>query len=78
VTKAHSAVVSVRYMIDDVEAAVAFYTNYLGFTLELNVAPAFAALSRGNLRLLLNGEKGLAGERCPMEHNLCPAAGIEF
>jgi catechol 2,3-dioxygenase-like lactoylglutathione lyase family enzyme len=56
-TNAHSAVVSVRYMIDDVDAAVAFYTNHLGFTLEVDSAPAFAAVARGNLRLLLSGEK---------------------
>lgn len=54
---AHSAVVSVRYMIDDVDAAVAFYTNHLGFTLDMDAAPAFASVTRGNLRLLLSGEK---------------------
>jgi catechol 2,3-dioxygenase-like lactoylglutathione lyase family enzyme len=47
-------VVSVRYMIDDVEAAIAFYTTHLGFTLESNAAPAFAAVTRGSLRLLLS------------------------
>jgi len=56
-TREHSALVSVRYMIDDVDAAVAFYTNHLGFTLELDAAPAFASVTRGNLRLLLSGEK---------------------
>ena len=39
-------------MIDDVNAAVAFYTNYFGFTLDVDSAPAFAAVTRGNLRLL--------------------------
>jgi catechol 2,3-dioxygenase-like lactoylglutathione lyase family enzyme len=40
-------------MIDDVDAAVAFYTKHLGFTLDQNSAPAFASVTRGNLRLLL-------------------------
>ena len=56
-TKEHSAVVSVRYMIDDVDAAVAFYSSHLGFTLDVDSAPAFASVTRGNLRLLLSGEK---------------------
>ena len=47
----------VRYMIDDVEAAVAFYTNHLGFRLEVDSSPAFASVVRGNLRLLLSGAK---------------------
>ncbi|HEY8517450.1 MAG TPA: VOC family protein [Candidatus Binatia bacterium] len=54
--------VSVRYMIDDVPAAVAFYTTHLGFTLELAAPPAFAALSRDGVRLLLSGE-GSSGKR---------------
>src|SRR6266508_1367099 len=62
---AHSAVVSVRYMIDDVDAAVAFYTNHLGFTLEVDSAPAFAAVARGNLRLLLSGEKSSGRRALP-------------
>src|SRR5262245_29559354 len=56
-TDAPSAKVSVRYMIDDVAAAIAFYTNHLGFTLEESHTPAFASVTRGNLRLLLSGEK---------------------
>ena len=54
--------VSVRYMIDDVPAAIAFYTTRLGFTLELDASPAFAAVSRGGVRLLLSGE-GSSGKR---------------
>jgi len=54
--------VSARYMIDDVPAAVEFYTTLLGFTLELDAAPAFAALSRGGVRLLLSGD-GSSGKR---------------
>ena len=50
-------IVSVRYMINDVDAAVAFYTSHLGFSLESDFAPAFASVTRGNLRLLLSGEK---------------------
>lgn len=54
---AQSAVVSVRHMIDDVAAALAFYTGHLGFTREVDAPPAFASVSRGNLRLLLSGQK---------------------
>lgn len=54
--------VSVRYMIDDVPAALAFYTTALGFALELDASPAFAAVARGGVRLLLSGE-GSSGKR---------------
>lgn len=54
--------VSVRYMIDDVPAALAFYTTALGFALELDASPAFAAVTRGGVRLLLSGE-GSSGKR---------------
>jgi catechol 2,3-dioxygenase-like lactoylglutathione lyase family enzyme len=54
--------VSVRYMIDDVPAAIRFYTTILGFTLEHDASPAFAAVSRGGVRLLLSGE-GSSGKR---------------
>ena len=47
--------VNVRYMVDDVDAAVAFYTTHLGFTVNSNAAPAFADVTRGDLRLLLSG-----------------------
>lgn len=46
---------SVRYLVDDVEAAVDFYTARLGFTVNTNVAPAFADVVRGPMRLLLSG-----------------------
>ena len=52
-----SNIMSVRYIIDDVDAAVAFYTNHLGFRLEINASPAFASVVRGALRLLLSGAK---------------------
>jgi catechol 2,3-dioxygenase-like lactoylglutathione lyase family enzyme len=48
-----------------VDAAVAFYTIHLGFQLEVNAAPAFAAVVRGNLRLLLSGEKSSGGRPLP-------------
>lgn len=47
--------VSVRYLVDDVAAAVEFYTTHLGFAVNLNAAPAFADVTNGNLRLLLSG-----------------------
>jgi catechol 2,3-dioxygenase-like lactoylglutathione lyase family enzyme len=57
--------VSVRYMVDDVDAAVAWYTNHLGFTLLSNAAPAFADVTRGSLRLLLSGPTSSAGRAMP-------------
>src|SRR6266511_2067549 len=72
-TQEHSAVVNVRYMIDNVDAAVAFYTNHLGFTLEVDSAPAFASVTRGNLRLLLSGEK--SSGRQPLPDVTKPAPG---
>lgn len=53
---------NVRYMIDDVPAAVEFYTTLLGFTLDQDASPAFAAVSRDGVRLLLSGE-GSSGKR---------------
>jgi hypothetical protein len=50
--------VTMRYFADDVEAAVGFYTKQLGFAADVNRAPAFASLSRGDLRLLLNSQSG--------------------
>jgi catechol 2,3-dioxygenase-like lactoylglutathione lyase family enzyme len=59
--------VSVRYIVDDVDAAIAFYTGHLGFTVAMHPAPGFAALTRGDLRLLLNtpGGGGGAGQAMP-------------
>lgn len=58
--------VSVRYIVDDVAAAVEFYTARLDFTVEKLVLPAFAALDRGNLRLFLNSPgSGGAGAAAP-------------
>jgi catechol 2,3-dioxygenase-like lactoylglutathione lyase family enzyme len=60
-----SETVNVRYMVDDVDAAVAWYTRHLGFKLLSNQAPAFADVSRGSLRLLLSGPTSSAGRPMP-------------
>jgi catechol 2,3-dioxygenase-like lactoylglutathione lyase family enzyme len=57
--------VNVRYMVDDVEAAVAWYTTHLGFKLLSKQAPAFADVARGSLRLLLSGPSSSAGRPMP-------------
>jgi catechol 2,3-dioxygenase-like lactoylglutathione lyase family enzyme len=57
--------VNVRYMVDDVEVAIGFYTSHLGFTLRSSAAPAFADVTRGNLRLLLAGPASSAGRPMP-------------
>jgi catechol 2,3-dioxygenase-like lactoylglutathione lyase family enzyme len=56
--------VSVRYMVDDVPAAVDFYTRHFGFVVGVN-SPAFADVTRGNLRLLLSGPMSSAGRPMP-------------
>jgi catechol 2,3-dioxygenase-like lactoylglutathione lyase family enzyme len=65
--------VSVRYMVDDVEASVAFYTSVLGFDVLNDFAPAFADVQRGNLRLLLSGPTSSAGR--PMADGAVPGPG---
>jgi len=65
--------VNVRYMVDDVEAAIAWYTKHLGFTLLSNHAPAFADVARESLRLLLSGPTSSAGR--PMPDGERPRAG---
>ena len=57
--------VNVRYMVDDVAAAVNFYTKHLGFAVLTNFEPAFADVKRGNLRLLLSGRTSSAGRPMP-------------
>ena len=57
--------VNVRYMVDDVDAAIAFYTGHLGFSLLSNASPAFADVVRDDLRLLLSGPKSSAGRPMP-------------
>jgi catechol 2,3-dioxygenase-like lactoylglutathione lyase family enzyme len=65
--------VNVRYIVDDVEAAVAFYTRHLGFSLLSSVLPAFADVARGDLRLLLSGPTSSAGR--PMPDGRRPSPG---
>ena len=65
--------VHVRYMVDDVEAAIAFYTTHFDFELLTNQAPAFADVQRGNLRLLLSGPSSSAAR--PMPDGRKPEAG---
>jgi catechol 2,3-dioxygenase-like lactoylglutathione lyase family enzyme len=65
--------VNVRYMVDDVEAAIDFYTAHLGFTVRTSAAPAFADVTRGHLRLLLSGPRSSAGR--PMPDGRVPAPG---
>jgi catechol 2,3-dioxygenase-like lactoylglutathione lyase family enzyme len=65
--------VNVRYMVNDVQQSVDWYTSHLGFRLLSNAAPAFADVERGGLRLLLSGEKSSAGR--PMPDGAKPAPG---
>jgi catechol 2,3-dioxygenase-like lactoylglutathione lyase family enzyme len=65
--------VNVRYMVDDVEDAVAFYTTHFGFELRSDHAPAFADVTRGHLRLLLSGPTSSAGR--PMPDGRTPGPG---
>jgi catechol 2,3-dioxygenase-like lactoylglutathione lyase family enzyme len=60
-----SETVHVRYMVDDVAAAIAFYTSLFGFELLSDMSPAFADVKRGNLRLLLSGPKSSAARPMP-------------
>jgi catechol 2,3-dioxygenase-like lactoylglutathione lyase family enzyme len=68
-----SAMVSVRYIVDDVAEAVAYYTKVLDFDVLNNFAPAFADVARGNLRLLLSGPTSSAGR--PMPDGETPTPG---
>ena len=65
--------VNVRYLVDDVQAALDFYTGHLGFSLISNMAPAFADVRRGGLRLLLSGPTSSAGR--PMPDGRTPGPG---
>lgn len=57
--------VSVRYMVDDVDESIDFYTRHFGFDLGQNASPAFAEVLRGRLRLLLAGPESSAGRPMP-------------
>ncbi|MCZ4602331.1 VOC family protein [Streptomyces sp. Lzd4kr] len=63
----HDEYVSVRYLVDDVQAAADFYTTHLGFTLNSSAAPAFADVTRGRLRLLLSGPASSGARATPKE-----------
>jgi catechol 2,3-dioxygenase-like lactoylglutathione lyase family enzyme len=65
--------VNVRYMVDDVETAIDFYTTHFGFAVRSSFAPAFADVVRGHLRLLLSGPKSSAGR--PMPDGRTPEPG---
>lgn len=72
-TTAMTELARVRYLVDDVRAAVDFYTTHLGFTLDFDAAPAFAAVQRGPLQLLLSGPASSAGR--PMPDGATPTPG---
>ncbi|OZM80989.1 VOC family protein [Pseudonocardia sp. MH-G8] len=59
--------VGVRYIVEDVQAAVDFYTGHLGFELRMNAAPAFADVVRGRLRLLLSGPASSGARATPAD-----------
>lgn len=67
--------VGVRYIVDDVATAVAFYTEQLGFTIEMHPGPGFARLARGPLRLMLSSPTGPGGASQPMADGSRPAPG---
>jgi catechol 2,3-dioxygenase-like lactoylglutathione lyase family enzyme len=69
------ASVSVRYIVDDVDAAIAFYCRHLGFEELMHPAPAFAMLARGDLRLVLSAPGGGPGGGQAMPDGTLPAPG---
>lgn len=66
--------ISVRYIVEDVDAAIPFYTELLGFRVDMHPAPGFASLSRGDLRLLLN-RPGAGGAGQAVSSGQMPAPG---
>ena len=69
------ATVSVRYIVTDVDAAIAFYCRHLGFTEDMHPAPTFAAVRRGDLRLLLSAPSGRGGGGQAMPDGTLPEPG---
>ncbi|MPZ25445.1 MAG: VOC family protein [Micromonosporaceae bacterium] len=67
--------VGVRYIVDDLAAAVAFYSDRLGFAVEMRAGTGFAVLSRGALRLMLNTPTGPGGASQPMADGSRPTPG---
>jgi catechol 2,3-dioxygenase-like lactoylglutathione lyase family enzyme len=68
-------IVAVRYMVHNVDEAIAFYTQHLGFHVEMHPGPGFARLSRGNLHLLLNTPSGSGGAAQAMPDGRRPEPG---
>jgi catechol 2,3-dioxygenase-like lactoylglutathione lyase family enzyme len=69
------ATVSVRYIVDDVDAAIVFYCEHLGFREIMHPAPAFAMLTRGDLRLTLSAPGGGPGGGAAMPDGTVPTPG---
>jgi catechol 2,3-dioxygenase-like lactoylglutathione lyase family enzyme len=69
------ATVSVRYIVDDVDAAIAFYCGHLGFKEKMHPAPTFAMLTRGDLRLVLSAPSGAGGGGQAMADGTKPEPG---
>lgn len=69
------ATVSVRYIVNDVDTAIAFYTQHLGFHEDMHPAPTFAMLSRGDLRLVLSAPSGAGGGGQSMPDGTKPEPG---
>jgi catechol 2,3-dioxygenase-like lactoylglutathione lyase family enzyme len=67
--------ITVRYIVDDVDAAIGFYRDLLGFTVDMHPAPPFAMLSRGDLRLLLSAPSGQGGGGQILADGRAPAPG---
>jgi catechol 2,3-dioxygenase-like lactoylglutathione lyase family enzyme len=67
--------VSIRYIVEDVNTAIPFYTDLLGFKVDMQAGPGFASLSRGDMRLLLNKPGGGGGAGQPMPDGRMPAPG---
>ena len=69
------ASVSVRYIVDDVDAAIEFYCRHLGFEVRMHPAPTFAMLTRGDLRLVLSAPSGAGGGGQAMPDGTSPEPG---
>jgi catechol 2,3-dioxygenase-like lactoylglutathione lyase family enzyme len=67
--------VRVRYIVDDVDAAIGFYTEQLGFAVDMHPAPSFAMLSRGELQLVVSATSGPGGGSQPMPDGRVPEPG---